>query len=195
MVSEIELETTVKVGSKTGKRRRRIELEADPRPLTARRVAQLCGVELKTVHNWVTDGKLQHFRTPGRHLRFHPHVVEVFLREIGYASGKRRNTAVLCVPASRVARLRRVLSEYECMTAANVWTALIVAGKQTPDAFVLDGTLLTADEVRGVISAVRRQLPAASIILVSDARQPALRGVVVLQWDELSSLAALLGQK
>lgn len=195
LVSETELETTVKVGSKIGKHKRRMEVETDPRPLTARSVAQLCGVELKTVHNWVTEGKLQHFRTPGRHLRFHPHVVQGFLRDIGYESGEHRKTVLVCARGSRLARLRRILSGYECRAAADVWSALIVAGKQTPDAIVFDPTLFTLDQVRGAIRAVRRQLPAVSLVLVGDSTLPTLRGVAVVPWDDLSSLVALIGPK
>lgn len=38
--------------------------------LTTPAVARMIGVDLKTVHNWVAKGKIKHFRTPGRHLRF-----------------------------------------------------------------------------------------------------------------------------
>ena len=38
--------------------------------LTASDLATLCEVDLKTIHNWVDRGRIAHFRTPGRHLRF-----------------------------------------------------------------------------------------------------------------------------
>lgn len=41
------------------------------KPLTTPAVARMIGVDLKTVHNWVVKGKIKHFRTPGRHLRFY----------------------------------------------------------------------------------------------------------------------------
>lgn len=51
---------------------------------TARDMARICGVDLKTIHNWVERGRIQHFRTPGRHLRFHPSDVAKFLRTWGF---------------------------------------------------------------------------------------------------------------
>ena len=41
---------------------------------TASQIARFCQVDLKTIHNWADRGQIQHFRTPGRHLRFRrPH--------------------------------------------------------------------------------------------------------------------------
>lgn len=53
--------------------------------LTASDLAALCEVDLKTIHNWVDRGRIAHFRTPGRHLRFRAADVADFLRAWGYA--------------------------------------------------------------------------------------------------------------
>ena len=64
-----------------------------PRYLTARQVADVCDINLKTVHNWVDAGKFGPvgdseaagvFRTPGRHLRFTAGAVVAFLTKLGY---------------------------------------------------------------------------------------------------------------
>ena len=52
--------------------------------LTAAEVARCCQVDMKTIHNWAGRGDLPHFRTPGRHLRFHRRDVLDFLRRYGY---------------------------------------------------------------------------------------------------------------
>src|SRR6185503_8328408 len=52
--------------------------------LTASDLATLCEVDLKTIHNWVDRGRIAHFRTPGRHLRFRAADVAEFLRAWGY---------------------------------------------------------------------------------------------------------------
>ena len=51
--------------------------------LTASDLATLCEVDLKTIHNWVDRGRIAHFRTPGRHLRFRAADVADFLRAYG----------------------------------------------------------------------------------------------------------------
>lgn len=43
-----------------------------------------CQVDTKTVHNWVEKGKIEGFRTPGRHLRFTRAAVLTFLRTYGF---------------------------------------------------------------------------------------------------------------
>src|SRR4029453_8151393 len=53
--------------------------------LTASDLATLCEVDLKTIHNWVDRGRIPHFRTPGRHLRFRAADVAEFLRAWGYS--------------------------------------------------------------------------------------------------------------
>jgi excisionase family DNA binding protein len=47
-------------------------------------VARFCDVDLKTVHNWADKGRIQFFRTPGRHLRFKPAALLAFLSGHGY---------------------------------------------------------------------------------------------------------------
>ncbi|MFO0758834.1 MAG: helix-turn-helix domain-containing protein [Byssovorax sp.] len=51
---------------------------------TASDLATMCEVDLKTIHNWVDRGRITHFRTPGRHLRFRAADVVEFLRTWGY---------------------------------------------------------------------------------------------------------------
>lgn len=50
----------------------------------ASELADLCSVDLKTIHNWVDKGHLPAFRTPGRHLRFKVVDVLAFMAKFGY---------------------------------------------------------------------------------------------------------------
>lgn len=54
------------------------------RPITAPKLAKICGADLKTIHNWVKNGSLIGFRTPGRHLRFKRSEIDVFLAKYGF---------------------------------------------------------------------------------------------------------------
>jgi hypothetical protein len=51
---------------------------------SAQIVADFCEVDLKTVHHWADKGKVPHFRTDGRHLRFRRNDIVRFLRAHGY---------------------------------------------------------------------------------------------------------------
>lgn len=46
-------------------------------------VAAWCGVDLKTIHNWVEKKRLKAGQTPGRHLRFRAEDVHKILVELG----------------------------------------------------------------------------------------------------------------
>src|SRR5688572_13258857 len=69
-------------------------------PVPARTVAEICGVDLKTVHQWAMSGLIAHFRTPGRHLRFRSDEVLRFLADSGYPRAKAYAPHVLLVAPS-----------------------------------------------------------------------------------------------
>jgi excisionase family DNA binding protein len=81
---------------------------------TASDLATLCEVDLKTIHNWVDRGRISHFRTPGRHLRFRAVDVVDFLRTWGYAVPRELRTETTKVvmivgPADLLAFVGQVL--------------------------------------------------------------------------------------
>lgn len=51
---------------------------------TSGAIAAVCGVNVKTIHNWADKEYLPCFRTPGRQLRFKPREIVPWLREKGY---------------------------------------------------------------------------------------------------------------
>ena len=55
-----------------------------PSVYSAQALADFCEVDLKTVHHWAERGKVPHFRTDGRHLRFRRNDVVRFLRAHNY---------------------------------------------------------------------------------------------------------------
>ena len=50
-----------------------------PALLVVPEVADVFGVSRKTVHNWITSGKLPHIRTPGRGIRVKREHIEALL--------------------------------------------------------------------------------------------------------------------
>src|SRR5262245_12154361 len=84
--------------------------------LTASDLATLCEVDLKTIHNWVDRGRIAHFRTPGRHLRFRAADVAEFLRAWGYSVPRElarasARTIMVVGPKDTVALVQRALGE------------------------------------------------------------------------------------
>jgi predicted site-specific integrase-resolvase len=61
-----------------------VSMEQTQRLFRASDLARWCGVDLKTIHNWVTRGKLTAFRSPGRRIRVTFDVARAFLERHGY---------------------------------------------------------------------------------------------------------------
>ncbi len=127
--------------------------------LTASQIARFCQVDLKTIHNWADRGRISHFRTPGRHLRFRrPHVLD-FLRKYGYPipgelSGERPRIAVLVEDAgSRDAALDALKSTFEVVDYSDAADGLLQIGEQPPDAVVLGAKVgrLSGAEIIGAL--------------------------------------------
>src|SRR5436190_18771915 len=117
---------------------------------TGQDVARFCEVDLKTVHHWADRGKVAHYRTEGRHLRFRRNDVVRFLRAHGYPLPDEvttvRPTTFLTTEieedALRKLSARFVVTRFETAIAA---IARLVA--DAPDAIVVawdDPTIIAA---------------------------------------------------
>src|ERR1700759_782774 len=103
--------------------------------LTASDLASLCEVDLKTIHNWVDRGRIEHFRTPGRHLRFRAADVAEFLRTWGYsvprelAKVSARSTLIIGTEETK-AHVVRAVGEgtIPIRLAPHPYDALVLAG-------------------------------------------------------------------
>lgn len=155
------------------------EAQTGARPLTARSVAELCGVELKTVHNWAAEGLISHFRTPGRHLRFDAASVVRFLESCGYelpTERSRGDVLGLARGATR-SKLRKFFEGDDTTWAEDLPTLLLRAGRRPPSLLVVADEELRQFDAPTVLRALRQQLPKTSILLVGGkGRSP--QGVV-----------------
>ncbi|HEX8796887.1 MAG TPA: helix-turn-helix domain-containing protein [Polyangiaceae bacterium] len=113
------------------------------RLLTATQVARMCGVDIKTIHNWVGKGRIRGHRTGGRHLRFWPLDVIDFLRawELGIPEALRSaRLRVLVVdkdPAALAASKRSLSRRFDVATADDVVDAIVTAATSRPDVLVV----------------------------------------------------------
>ncbi len=144
--------------------------------LTASDLASLCEVDLKTIHNWVDRGRIPHFRTPGRHLRFRAADVAEFLRTWGYsvprelAKASSRSTLVVGTKETQ-AHVVRTVGEgtVPLRLATHPYDALVLAGIEPPDVYVVDVKAIAADiDVVGMLEALHRATPEASFIALVD---------------------------
>lgn len=143
--------------------------------LTASDLASLCEVDLKTIHNWVDRGRIAHFRTPGRHLRFRAADVAEFLRAWGYSVPRelaRASSRLIMTIGSKdtMAHVTRALGEgVPVRHASHPYDALILAGAEPADAIVVDVRGMPPEvELGGLFEALHRASPQAQFVALAD---------------------------
>jgi len=145
--------------------------------LTASDLAALCEVDLKTIHNWVDRGRIAHFRTPGRHLRFRAADVAEFLRTWGYTVPRelaRASARTVMVVGSKetMSHVTRSLEGVPLKHAAHAYDALVYAGSDPADVLIIDLPAISADiDVGQMLEALHRASPQATFVALADEAQ------------------------
>ncbi len=176
---------------------------------TASQIARFCQVDLKTIHNWAERGRIPHFRTPGRHLRFRkPHVLD-FLRKYGYPipdelEPERPRVALLldgCRAKDELVRSLR--GAFDVADYSDPLVGLVQMGEHPPDAIVLAARIgrLTGADVIGALRRGGNTSHVRAVMLADDEsdKQAALRAGASAFVSESNlaglrdTLAALMG--
>jgi len=127
-------------------------------------VADLCQVDLKTIHNWANSGEIRHSRTRGRHLRFSPADIVEFLRKYDYPVPQqfladKPRVYLLDDDRSTLAAVKKTLiKQFEVTFFNDPVDALISIGVQPPAVIVLDVKIADFDGLH--LLARLAQLPA-----------------------------------
>ena len=150
---------------------------------SAQIVANFCEVDLKTVHHWADKGKIPHFRTDGRHLRFRRNDIVRFLRAHGYplpdALVRARPTIALALGASLLdgATLsleelaKRLGSRFSLRRHGSGAAAVAHLVADAPDAVVLGDSDATLG-FPGVLAALKADAATAWPVLVVVTSSP-----------------------
>lgn len=122
-------------------------LRSDEKVYTPLEVARLINVHVKSVANWIRQGMLEAYRTPGGHNRITRTAILRFLNEqkmpIPEALGDPRRRILVVDDDPIVAEvvssaLRDQQEKYEVSSVNNGIEALIEIGKHPPDLVILD---------------------------------------------------------
>ncbi|TKD08374.1 helix-turn-helix domain-containing protein [Polyangium fumosum] len=143
--------------------------------LTASDLAALCEVDLKTIHNWVDRGRIAHFRTPGRHLRFRAADVADFLRAWGYSVPRElarasAKSGLVVGSKDTLAHVTRALGDMMPLRdVKHPYDALVLAGSDPPDVFIVDAKAVAVDvDVARWMEALERACRDARFVVLSD---------------------------
>ena len=178
-------------------------IERDMKLLTASDVADLCEVDLKTIHNWVDRGCIPHFRTPGRHLRFQAVDVASFLREWGYAIPRRfyaaiaQTVLVLGGKDALTVVTRAAGQSASVRVVEDLVEAVVRVGAEPTSALVLDASIAVENQatIERVIDSIKRAYPIPILLLGDDETHLADRADVLFipMGDSKMLRAALTG--
>ena len=121
---------------------------ANERPLTTGEIADLCHVHLRTVLQWIHDGKLKAYRTPGNHSRVKVDDFIGFLKQYNMpipdslaGRGGARKILIVDDDANMVSSIRRLFKKepnFEIEVAYDGFEAGIKLLLFKPDLVVLD---------------------------------------------------------
>lgn len=143
--------------------------------LTASDLAALCEVDLKTIHNWVDRGRIAHFRTPGRHLRFKAADVAEFLRAWGYSVprelARATSRSMMAIGTKdTMAHIARSLGEGVPVRHMNhPYDALIYAGSDPADVYIVDVRPVSGEvDMTSLFEALHRACPQGTFVALSD---------------------------
>lgn len=166
--------------------------------LTASDLAALCEVDLKTIHNWVDRGRIAHFRTPGRHLRFRAADVAEFLRTWGYTVPRelaRASARTLVVVGSKetMAHVSRALEGVPLKHAAHPYDALVYAGADPADVHIIDIAAVAPEiDVGQMLEALHRACPQSTFVALADEVQGLPQFVTRVGRFDVAALKALV---
>jgi excisionase family DNA binding protein len=167
--------------------------------LTASDLAALCEVDLKTIHNWVDRGRIAHFRTPGRHLRFRAADVADFLRAWGYSvprelSRASARTVIVVGSKETAAHVTRAAGEGAPLRhAPHPYDALVFAGSDPADIYVIDLEEAARDvDADALLEALHRASAQATFVVLSGDARAVPSFATRVDRGDASTLKALL---
>jgi excisionase family DNA binding protein len=149
-------------------------MRGEKKLLTASDLASLCQVDLKTIHNWVDRGRIAHFRTPGRHLRFRAADVADFLRTWGYSVPRelaRASAKSVAFVGSEEALeiVSKALPGAGMKHLPHPYDALVLAGADPPDVYIVDVASAGNDvDVNRMLEVLHRACPQVTLVALCD---------------------------
>jgi excisionase family DNA binding protein len=158
----------------------------------------LCQVDLKTIHNWVDRGRIAHFRTPGRHLRFRAADVADFLRTWGYTVPRelaRASAKSVAFVGSEeaLAIVSKALPNAAMKHLPHPYDALVLAGADPPDVYIIDVASVGNEvDVNRVLEVLHRACPQVGLVALCDELPGMPSFVTRLARSEAASLAPSL---
>ncbi|MGD2105843.1 MAG: excisionase family DNA-binding protein [Anaerolineae bacterium] len=172
------------------------------RPITTGKAAEYCSVSQATIVNWIKDGKLNGYTTPGGHYRIQRSDLVSFLRSYGMPIDSElqevthRNLLLL----SDNPTISNVVNElgqrrgFEVCIATNEYAASAAVARSKPDAVIVD--LNTSSDASGLCQWLSDTSESIAVLVIGNSYPDApvrMAGVdIYLPTDALADLETKL---
>jgi excisionase family DNA binding protein len=154
--------------------------------LTSGDMARLLHVDLKTIHNWLSQGHIQARRTEGRHLRFNRTEVVRFMRRYGYSLPETLGLAPPRVVLDRakdgkLAGLKGLRQGFELTICEGLYACALLVAAGDQELVLVDLDEREHKPLKEFVSALRAWPLSAGVVLVGVSSRPASRRAF-LRW-------------
>lgn len=145
-------------------------MNLDKKVYTTFEAADICNANITSIKNWIDQGELQAFRTPGGHYRIEKKVLDSFLNRHGmpnpFAERERRRILLVHPEPTLVEALRDEFgSQHDYDATDDAVDALLKIGQWRPDAAIVDSEVDDLDVV-GLCERVREHVDLRPVHLV-----------------------------
>ncbi len=155
-------------------------MNLDKKVYTTFEAASICNANITSIKNWIDQGELQAFRTPGGHYRIEKKVLDDFLNRHGmpnpFAERERRRILLVHPEQSLLEQLRSEFgTKHEYDATDDAVDALLKIGQWRPDAAIVDSRVPELDVV-GLCERVREHvdLRPVHLVIVHDGEEDSL---------------------
>ena len=113
--------------------------------------AKLCSANITSIKNWIEQGEIEAFRTPGGHYRIERQSLAAFLDKHNMPNPLARSTKGVLAIHSNVSLMSRIAGSlgdgYDMVTTSDPVEGLIRLGHMKPRAVVVDASIEGADPI------------------------------------------------
>lgn len=140
--------------------------------------AKICNANFNSIKNWIHQGKLRAYKTPGGHYRIQKQDLRSFLHDHGMPDPfepTQKSILILDDNQDVIDNMELLLAEYKCQGVTDGYDALVQIGREPPDIVLIDVYMPDLDGFE-VIRRLREKdfLTKTHIIAYSGADEPDL---------------------
>lgn len=145
--------------------------------LTTGEVAKLCDVSIPTIHKWIRENRIKHFKMPGSgKIRIPRDAIYQFMRSHGFPiddEGYTTNILLICCEKSYSKQFANSVTKsetYNCSIVHDVFAAGMIAMQEIPDIIFIDLSLSGVDN-KNFCDSIRKTVnnPNLKIVAMSTA--------------------------